>query len=109
MLDQPLFEKFFKLYYSKLNSLDAKGIVRLLTADGRTHGNIDLQFREAASLFKLVDDSNYVSVAVPWGDKGRALVDTLTSGFDRFSGVALTSNLAVIFTLNQYTTTCGSL
>ena len=85
VLDQPLFEKFFKLYYSKLNSLDAKGIVRLLTADGRAHGHIDLQFREAASLFKLVDDSNYVSVAVPWGNRGRALVDTLTSGFDRFS------------------------
>ncbi len=85
LLDHALFDQFFRLFYSRLNSLDAKGIVRLLTAEGIRSGHVDLQFREAASLFKLVDDSNYVSVAVPWGDRGRGLVEALASGFDRFS------------------------
>ncbi len=85
LLDHALFGRFFRLFYSRLNSLDAKGIGRLLTAQGMDQGQVDVQFREAASLFKLVDDSNYVSVAVPWGDKGKALVGALAAEMDRLS------------------------
>ena len=85
VLDQALFDQFFNLlYYGRLNSLDAKGIVKLLTAEGMTtRGRVELQFRQAAALFKLVDDSNYLPVAVPWGAKGEAVVATLMRGFDR--------------------------
>lgn len=82
-LDHSLFEQFFRLYYARLNTLDANGIVRLLTAEGIARGHVDLQFRTAASLFKLVDDSSYVPVVVPWREKGEAAVNLLSRGFDR--------------------------
>lgn len=78
-----LFGRYFRQFYSRLNSHDAKGIVRLLTPAGTGRGALDIQFREAAGLFRLVDDSAYVPVAVPWSERGEAVVSALMRGFTR--------------------------
>ena len=60
-----LFEKYFQLYYAKLNCLDKEGILPLLQQDAR---ECKIQFRTAAQRFKLIDESDYAPVIVRYGD-----------------------------------------
>jgi CRISPR-associated endonuclease/helicase Cas3 len=73
-LELALFAKYFDLLYRQgVNSLDKHAIVHLLCKDA---SRMDFQFRTAAELFRLVDESGYCPILVDWG-QGRALIDEL--------------------------------
>lgn len=73
-LDPALFSKYFDLLYRQgVNSLDRHAILDLL---GRDSHRMDFQFRTAAELFRLVDESGYGSILVDWGH-GRELIEEL--------------------------------
>lgn len=61
--DLSLFDRFFRLYYG--TPVDRNNVLRECQ---------NLNFASTASVFKLIDDSNQVSVVVPWGD-GEKLLD----------------------------------
>lgn len=68
------FQRYFDLFFRKVNSLDREGILRLLEpGDPRSP---EIQFRTAAQRFRLVDDSSYRAVVVTWGE-GEKLVRRL--------------------------------
>jgi CRISPR-associated endonuclease/helicase Cas3 len=69
LLTPESFERYFELYYSKINSLDKESILDLLKA-GRT---LEIQFRTAGAKFKLIDDQAQQSVIVRYGDAERWL------------------------------------
>ena len=66
---------FFELYW-KANSLDAKGILKLLKPEFPDCG---IQFRSAADAFKIIDDKNQRSIVVPYGE-GEELLRLLEKG-----------------------------
>jgi CRISPR-associated endonuclease/helicase Cas3 len=61
-LDPCLYSRYFKLFYSKINSFDEKDIMRLLA--GPDVRELKIQFRTAASRFCLIDDGAQKSVIV---------------------------------------------
>jgi CRISPR-associated endonuclease/helicase Cas3 len=82
-LDPVLFSLYFELLYKQgVNTLDRHDILGLLGKDAR---RMDIQFRTAAELFRLVDESGYRPVVVDWG-RGRALIEEVRHrGADRLS------------------------
>ncbi|MEN6297674.1 MAG: CRISPR-associated endonuclease Cas3'' [Rectinema sp.] len=79
-IDQSVFAPYFSELYWKANSLDAKGIMKLLQPDISECG---IQFRSAAEAFKIIDDSMQRTILVPYGN-GEALIEKLNvEGPDR--------------------------
>ena len=67
-LSPEVFTRYFQFYYARVaesGNLDSKGIVDLLEK-GASRGEI--QFREAADRFRLMDEENSVSVLVPYAN-----------------------------------------
>lgn len=64
-------EKYFHLFYAKLNDTDKHGVTDLLYRECP-------QFRSAAEAFHLIDD-NTLTVYVPYGS-GEALIERLIAG-----------------------------
>jgi CRISPR-associated endonuclease/helicase Cas3 len=56
------FERYFKLFYARQKSHDAKGIVELLS---ERSGQMEFNFRSAAEKFKLIDDEGQASLLIP--------------------------------------------
>ncbi|PZN83931.1 MAG: CRISPR-associated helicase/endonuclease Cas3 [Candidatus Methylumidiphilus alinenensis] len=81
VLTPDLFERYFTLYYSKVNSLDKQGILDLLTRDQST---CRIQFRTAAEKFKLIDDLAQQSVIVRYGESEKWLVMLKRQGPERW-------------------------
>lgn len=70
-------EEFFRDYYwSKGDRLDEERIIEKLSA-GAGKGNFP--FKAVAGKFRLIDDEKK-PVIIPWGDKGRELVDAIRKG-----------------------------
>lgn len=67
------FRKFFKHFYSSVNSHDREGVMDLLSKDA-VQGEI--QFRTAAQKFRLIADEGQRPVFVCWGE-GADLIDLL--------------------------------
>ncbi|MFO1294239.1 MAG: CRISPR-associated helicase Cas3' [Rubrivivax sp.] len=61
-LQPALFERYFEHWYGLFESLDAKGIVRML----ERKPDFAMQFRSAAAAYRLVDDEDQCSVIVPY-------------------------------------------
>ncbi|AEV30963.1 putative helicase [Sphaerochaeta pleomorpha str. Grapes] len=76
-LDPSLYRNYFSRLYWLANSFDAKGIVDLLEISDPK--NLGIQFRTASEQCKIIDDSNMVSIFVPYC-KGSKLLEELTSG-----------------------------
>ncbi|MDD9859206.1 MAG: CRISPR-associated helicase Cas3' [Nitrospira sp.] len=78
--DNPLtrdrYRCYFEHFYTQAPSLDKCDIVGLLTPDGDNEDPLKVQFRTAASLFQLIDESGYRSVIVCYGDSP-TLIDRL--------------------------------
>ncbi len=72
-LDPQVYSSYFANLYWKANSLDEKGILKLLLPDGQ---NLGIQFRTAAEEFKLINDEQSKSILIPY-KKGKALKDKL--------------------------------
>jgi CRISPR-associated endonuclease/helicase Cas3 len=72
-IDPALFEQYFELLYKQgVNSLDRHDILGLLGRNGDAR-RVEIQFRTAADLFHLVDETGYTPVLVAWG-RGAALI-----------------------------------
>ncbi len=67
-----VFPVYFEQLYWRVNSLDEKDILKLLQADG----NLALQFRAAASQFRLIDEAGQTPVFVQYGE-GTDLIERL--------------------------------
>lgn len=78
--DNPLtrdrYRCYFEHFYTRVPSLDKHDIVRLLKPDGDNEDQLKVQFRTAARLFQLIDESGYRSVIVRYGDSPQ-LIDRL--------------------------------
>ncbi|HHV65557.1 MAG TPA: CRISPR-associated helicase Cas3' [Peptococcaceae bacterium] len=74
-MNYDLFEKYFEELYWKANSLDSKGIIKLLSPDLKDGG---IFFRTASDRFKLIDDSLQKTILVRFGE-GEKLIDLLKS------------------------------
>lgn len=95
-----VFTPYFADLYWKANSLDVKGITRLLTPQAPECG---IQFRSAAEAFKLIDDSIQRTILVPYG-YGETLINMLkTMGPERWLLRKL-QRYAVTIYLNQFQT-----
>jgi CRISPR-associated endonuclease/helicase Cas3 len=67
-LRRELYQRYFEQLYWKEPSLDKHGIEALLKPDGQGDDQLKVQFRTAAQLFQLIDESGYRSVIVRYGD-----------------------------------------
>lgn len=77
-----LFQQYFELFYASVNDHDAKGILPLLSpAENRPN----FQFKEAALLFQLIDDSQDCTILIPYGDDGQAVEALAALERDGFS------------------------
>jgi CRISPR-associated endonuclease/helicase Cas3 len=76
-----LFERYFELYYSKLNTLDKPGILELLRKDERS---LQIQFRTAAEKFRLIDDQAQQTVIVRYGEAEKWLALLKSRGPERW-------------------------
>ena len=65
-IDHSVFAPYFAELYWKANSLDSKGIMKLLRPDISECG---IQFRSAAEAFRIIDDSTQRTILVPYGDR----------------------------------------
>jgi len=73
LIDRTVFPQYFSELYWKVNSLDSKGIIRLLKPDLSECG---IQFREAAEAFRIINDENQRCILVPYGE-GEKWIDFL--------------------------------
>jgi CRISPR-associated endonuclease/helicase Cas3 len=69
-LTPDLFERYFSLYYGRLNNLDKAGILGLLCNDQRV---FQIQFRAAAENFCLIDDEAQQTVIVRYGEASKLI------------------------------------
>ncbi|QXP90098.1 CRISPR-associated endonuclease Cas3'' [Methylococcus capsulatus] len=81
LLSRELFERYFELYYSRLNNLDKQGILELLRKDERS---LQIQFRTAAERFKLIDDQAQQPVIVRYGEAEKWLALLKERGPERW-------------------------
>ena len=63
---------YFRLHYWLQPSLDKKDVLRHLDSSG-----LEWRFREAARLFKLIDNQSMRPVIIPWDDRAEDLLDRL--------------------------------
>ncbi|RJQ65411.1 MAG: CRISPR-associated helicase Cas3' [Desulfobacteraceae bacterium] len=80
-LEPATFQKYFALFYGKVNSFDTKDMKSLLEQEAR---ECKFQFREAAQKFHLIDDQQQIPVVVWFADekaKSKDLIQKL-----RYSG-----------------------
>ncbi len=64
-LEPSVFQKYFDLFYGRVNSFDTKDMKSLLEQEAR---ECKFQFREAAQKFHLIDDQQQVPVVVWFAD-----------------------------------------
>lgn len=72
-LDPETFNRYFEELYYKANSLDKHNIHDLLSKDER---DLNIQFRTAASLFKIIDDTSQAPVIVTYS-KSKKFIDQI--------------------------------
>lgn len=78
-LTPKLFEHYFRLWFSSINSMDKEGILHLLTP-----GNgMEINFRTAAEKFRLIPDDG-APVIVRWGEAEKWLANLKADGPDRW-------------------------
>jgi CRISPR-associated endonuclease/helicase Cas3 len=72
-LDPAVFFDYFSEFYWKSNSFDIKNIMKLLKPDPP---GMEIQFRSAAEVFKIIDDKNQQTILVRYGE-GERLIELL--------------------------------
>lgn len=78
-LTPTLFEHYFRLWFSSINSMDKEGILHLLTP-----GNgMEINFRTAAEKFNLIPDDG-APVIARWGEAEKWLTKLKADGPDRW-------------------------
>ena len=80
-LEYSLFEKYFSELYWKVNSLDEKGIISLLSPE---HQECGINFRTAADKFKIIDDTLQKTILVRYDDSERLIELLRSNGPERW-------------------------
>lgn len=80
-IDHDAFGPYFSELYWKVNSLDTKGIMKLLRPDGSDCG---IQFRSAAEAFRIIDDRLQRTILVPYGEGADFIKQLKTLGPERW-------------------------
>jgi CRISPR-associated endonuclease/helicase Cas3 len=73
-IDHEVFAPYFSELYWKTNSLDGKGIMKLLEPDSLDCG---IQFRSAAEAFQIIDEGTQSTILVPYKEDGKKLIEEL--------------------------------
>jgi CRISPR-associated endonuclease/helicase Cas3 len=79
-IDHASFAPYFSELYWKVNSLDTKGILKLLRPDGFDCG---IQFRSAADAFRIIDDKQQKPLLVPYGEGEKLIAQLKAIGPER--------------------------
>ena len=95
LIDKSVFPSFFSELYWKVNSLDSKGIMKLLKPE---FTNLGIQFRTAAENFKIINNANQRSIMIPYGE-GKKWIEFLKN-----SGIPIKKVLRKLqrYTINIY-------
>jgi CRISPR-associated endonuclease/helicase Cas3 len=72
-------EYFQRLYWSRASEMDAKGIIKRLASPRGLEEGADVPFGIIADEFRLIENDT-VSILVPYGEEGKALVERLCKG-----------------------------
>jgi CRISPR-associated endonuclease/helicase Cas3 len=80
-IDHSVFAPYFSELYWKANSLDGKGILKLLTPDIEECG---IQFRSAAEAFQIIDDKMQRTILVPYGEGEKLIGELKVLGPERW-------------------------
>lgn len=80
-IDNTAFAPYFSELYWKANSLDGKGIMRLLEPDKLDCG---IQFRSAAEAFQIIDAGSQRTVLVPYGEGEQLIGELKAMGPERW-------------------------
>ena len=76
-IDGDAFRRYFSELYWKANSLDTKGMTKLLEPEFSDSWEVmDIQFRTAADNFRIIDDASQRTILVPYGE-GENLIGLL--------------------------------
>lgn len=79
-LDYGMFQMYFSELYWKANSLDAKGIISLLSPGFK---ECDIYFRTASKEFSIIDDSQQKTILVRYGESCKMIDLLKIKGPDR--------------------------
>ncbi|HOE99514.1 MAG TPA: CRISPR-associated helicase Cas3' [Rectinema sp.] len=80
-IDHAAFSQYFSELYWKVNSLDEKGIMKMLSPDMQDCG---IQFRSAAEAFHIIDDAMQKTVLVPYGEGEKFIAELKAKGPERW-------------------------
>ena len=80
-IDYTVFAPYFTELYWKVNSLDAKGIIKKLTPDTVDCG---IQFRSAAEDFRMIEDDMQKTILVPYGEGAKLIAELKALGPERW-------------------------
>jgi len=80
-IDSAAFAPYFSVLYWKANSLDGKGIMRLLEPDKLDCG---IQFRSAAEAFQIIDSGSQRTILVPYGEGEKLIGELKAMGPERW-------------------------
>ena len=75
-IDRDVYNNYFTKLYWKANSLDEKGIMKLLTPEFSNEKETRIMFRKASEDFKIIDDTQQCSILVPYKE-GKELIELL--------------------------------
>lgn len=80
-IDYAAFGLYFSELYWKVNSLDEKGIMKMLSPDLQDCG---IQFRSAAEAFQIIDDAMQKTILVPYGEGEKFIAELKANGPERW-------------------------
>ncbi|GAB6277151.1 MAG: CRISPR-associated helicase Cas3' [Rectinema sp.] len=80
-IDHAAFTPYFSELYWRVNSLDGKGIMEMLSPDMQDCG---IQFRSAAEAFHIIDDSMQKTILVPYDEGEKLIAELKAKGPERW-------------------------
>jgi len=80
-IDHAAFASYFSELYWKVNSLDEKEIMKLLSPDMQDCG---IKFRSAGDVFHIIDDAMQKTVLVPYGEGEKFIAELKAKGPERW-------------------------
>ena len=80
-INHAAFVSYFSELYWKVNSLDEKKIMEMLSTDMQ---DIGIQFRSAAEAFHIIDDAKQKTILVPYGEGEKFIAELKAKGPERW-------------------------
>jgi CRISPR-associated endonuclease/helicase Cas3 len=80
-IDHAAFGPYFSELYWKVNSLDEKDVMKMLSPDMEDFG---IKFRTAAEAFHIIDDTMQKTILVPYGEGEKFIAELKAKGPERW-------------------------